>query len=161
MSFVIWLTGLPGAGKTTLANALKERLENMGYKVIVLDGNDIRSKLYPELGFSKEEREFHNKVVIYLAKFLSEELNYVVLVSVIAPIKEIRELARQKIKKYLEVYIKADLETLRNRKPEVYKDKTATFYEEGNPDLILDSNKELEDKIKEVFKKLKEKRWIS
>ena len=155
---VLWLTGLPGSGKTTLAKALKEVLEKeYGKKVVILDGNEIREKFYPELGFSKEEREFHNKIIIYLAKFLSEELNYFVIVSVIAPLRKIREFARQKIKNYIEIYLKADLDLLKKRKPEIYKDPTAVFYEEGNPDLILDAEKELDEKVKIIIEYLKSK----
>ncbi len=160
MGFVIWLTGLPGSGKTTLAKKLKEEFEKMGRKVVILDGNEIREKFYPELGFSKEEREFHNKIVIYLAKFLSEELDYIVIVSVIAPLRKVREFARQKIKNYFEVYLKADLKFLKKRKPEIYKNKTAAFYEEGNPDLILDAREELKNKIQRILEALREKKWI-
>ena len=67
--FVIWLTGPSGAGKTTLAKALAEKLQSMGYRVEVLDGDGIRSKLYPDLGFSKEEREMHNRVVTEMRSF--------------------------------------------------------------------------------------------
>ena len=57
MSFVIWLTGPSGAGKTTLAHALEKKLREMGLNVEVLDGDGIRSKLYPDLGFSEKERD--------------------------------------------------------------------------------------------------------
>jgi len=86
-----------------------------------------------------------------LAKFLSEELGYYVIVSVIAPIKRVRELAREKIKDYVEVYLKADLDLLKKRKPEIYRDKTATFYEEGNPDLILDAGNDIEKNVDKVI----------
>jgi adenylylsulfate kinase len=153
-----WFTGL---SKTTIAKKLKEILEKeYGKKSVILDGNEVREFLYPELGFSKEEREFHNKVVIYLSKYLSEKLGYYVIVSVIAPIRKVREFARNKIKKYLEVYLKADLEFLRQRKPEIYRDPTAAFYEEGNPDLILDAREELDKKVEKIIKELKERNWL-
>ena len=151
MGFVIWLTGLPGSGKSTIANILKEKLEKIYKKeVIILDGDKLRKEFYPDLGFSPEEREFHNKVVIYLSKFLSENLDYIVIVSVIAPIRKVREYARKIIRNYIEVYLKADMETLIRRKPEIYKNHTAKFYEEGNPDLIINTEEDLESNIRKI-----------
>ncbi|WP_456398053.1 adenylyl-sulfate kinase, partial [Palaeococcus sp. (in: euryarchaeotes)] len=60
--FTIWLTGPSGAGKTVLAHALKKKLKGMGYRVEILDGDTIRKTLYPDLGFSKEAREMHNRI---------------------------------------------------------------------------------------------------
>jgi len=91
---------------------------------------------------------------------LSEELDYFVIVSVIAPLRRVRELARNKIKNYLEVYLKADLELLKERKPHIYKDKTAAFYEEGNADLELDAREELGEKISKVLNVLRERNYL-
>lgn len=55
--FVLWLTGLSGAGKTTISLILERRLAGEGYRVQLLDGDEIRQGLSPELGYSKEERE--------------------------------------------------------------------------------------------------------
>ena len=57
--FVVWLTGLPASGKTTIARGLEAELRGRGLRVEVLDGDDVRRSLSPELGFSKGDRETH------------------------------------------------------------------------------------------------------
>ena len=68
--FVIWLTGLPGSGKTTIARMLEEMFKKKKIKIEVFDGDEVRKNLSPDLGFTKEEREQHNRRVIYLTKLL-------------------------------------------------------------------------------------------
>lgn len=99
--FTIWLTGPSGAGKTTLAVKLAKRLREIGYRVEILDGDTIRKTLYPELGFSKEAREMHNRVVIYMAKLLSRN-GVIAIVSLISPYKAVREYARKEIGNFIE-----------------------------------------------------------
>ncbi|RMF32107.1 MAG: adenylyl-sulfate kinase, partial [Candidatus Nitrosothermus koennekii] len=70
--FVIWLTGLPASGKTTIARNLKPKLEALGLKVELFDGDEVRKQLSPDLGFSKEDRELHARRVAYLAKILAK-----------------------------------------------------------------------------------------
>lgn len=67
---VIWLTGLPSSGKTTIALALASLLRNQGLPVEVLDGDEVRLSLSPDLGFSAGERRQHNRRVIYVSEFL-------------------------------------------------------------------------------------------
>lgn len=67
---VIWLTGLPSSGKTTIALALASLLRNQGLPVEVLDGDEVRLSLSPDLGFSAGERRQHNRRVIYVSQFL-------------------------------------------------------------------------------------------
>jgi adenylylsulfate kinase-like enzyme len=82
---IIWLTGNTGAGKTTLANALKEKL----YNYVVLDGDEMRDSISLGAGFSKEAREEHNLRVARLAKVLQQQ-GHNVIVSVIAPFQSTR-----------------------------------------------------------------------
>ena len=151
MSIVIWLTGPSGAGKTTIANALAEKLEKMECNVEVLDGDGIRSKLYPDLGFSKEEREMHNRIVIEMAKMLAKN-GIITIVSIISPFRETREYARREIESFVEVYLKCPLEVRIKRDPKgLYKKalkgeiEGLTGYNGGyeepeNPDIILETD---------------------
>ncbi len=168
MSFVIWLTGPSGAGKTTLANALEKRLREMGKNVEILDGDGIRSKLYPDLGFSEKEREMHNRVVAEIAKLLSSN-NVITVVSVIAPYRKWREYARKEIGKFIEVYLRCPLEVRIKRDPKGLYAKAlrgeikgltgydGVYEEPQNPELILDTDKmSVEEEVEAVLKKAKE-----
>jgi len=166
--FVIWLTGPSGAGKTTLANALAKRFEEMGYSVEVLDGDGIRSKLYPDLGFSKEEREMHNRVVVEMAKLLAKN-GVITIVSVIAPYREWREYARKEIEKFVEVYLRCPVEVRIQRDPKGLYAKAlrgeikgltgldGEYEEPENPELVLDTDKmSVEEEVEVVVEKVKE-----
>ncbi len=114
--FTIWLTGPSGAGKTTLAHALEKKLLEMGFKAEVLDGDIIRNTLYPDIGFSKEARTMHNKVVIHMAKLLSKN-GVIAIVSLISPYKEVRNYARSEIQNFMEVYVYSPLDVRIQRDP--------------------------------------------
>jgi adenylylsulfate kinase len=119
---VIWLTGLPGAGKTTIAKIVENELRRKGINVEVLDGDEVRKNLSPELGFSKQDRETHARRVVYVSKLLSRN-NIVTLVALISPYREFRQYARETIgKDFVEVWVRASSETCRKRDPKgLYK----------------------------------------
>lgn len=165
MSFVIWITGPSGAGKTTLVNALAERFRELGAGVEILDGDGIRSKLYPDLGFSREEREMHNRVVIQMANLLVKN-EVITLVSVIAPYKESRDSARSEIERFMEVYLNCPLDLRVQRDPKGLYAKAIRgeikgltgyngIYEEpDNPDLVLHTDKmSVEEQVDKVVEK--------
>lgn len=106
---VIWLTGLPSSGKTTIATALAERLRRQDLQVEVLDGDEVRRSLSADLGFSAEERKQHNRRVIYVSKLLIRH-GIIVIVPVISPYSETREFARRELDHFVEVYVKCPLE---------------------------------------------------
>jgi len=89
----VWLTGLPSAGKTTLARAVGVRLERAGRRVEVLDGDDLRGHLTSDLGFTREDRDTNVSRVGYVARLLARN-GVVVLVPVIAPYAEARDRVR-------------------------------------------------------------------
>ena len=102
MPFVLWMTGLPCSGKTTIA----KRLQELNPTFAVLDGDELREWLSPK-DFSRDARNEHNRRVAHLAKLLLKH-NVSVLVSLIRPFKENREDARKVIGdyKFIEAYIK-------------------------------------------------------
>lgn len=165
MTFVIWLTGPSGSGKTTLAGALKQKIKQMGYRVEVLDGDEIRKELYPDIGFSKEARKMHNRVVIHMAKLLSRN-DIIVIVSLISPFKSIREYARMELKNFIEVYLKCPLETRIRRDPKGLYAKAIKgeikgltgydgIYEEPEkPEVVINSDTmSVEEEVSQVLSK--------
>lgn len=114
--FVVWITGLPGSGKTTIANELRPMLEKRGLDVEVFDGDWVRKELSPDLGFSKEDRELHNKRVIHMSKLLVKH-GVAVIVCLISPYREVRRYARDQIGSFVEVWAKASLEACIKRDP--------------------------------------------
>jgi adenylylsulfate kinase len=119
---VVWLTGLPGSGKTTIARMVEGQLRNLGMPVEVLDGDEVRKNLSPELGFSKQDRETHARRVVYISKLLSRN-GIVTIVALVSPYRELRQHARDTIgKNFLEIWVKASEEICRKRDPKgLYK----------------------------------------
>lgn len=109
----VWLTGLPSAGKTTIAHALAKRLRGDGHRVEVLDGDEIREFLSAGLGFSREDRHTNVQRIGFVAELLASH-GVTVLVPVIAPYADSREAVRKRHQTegtgYLEVHVAAPVE---------------------------------------------------
>jgi adenylylsulfate kinase len=112
---VFWLTGLSGSGKTSLADLVQEYLSSKGYKVECLDGDKLRI-LFPNTGFSKDERNIHVRRAGELAAKLERE-GVVVVASLISPYRESRDYVRSICSEFAEVYVNASLETCEARDP--------------------------------------------
>ena len=112
MSFIIWMTGLPCSGKTTLAKKLSEHISNLA----ILDGDEMRELLSPNEDFSRNGIIGHNKKVANIAKLLLDH-NVPVCVSKISPFVENREDARKVLANYnfLEVYVKCSIDSCEKR----------------------------------------------
>jgi adenylylsulfate kinase len=112
---VYWLTGLPGSGKTALADKLSEYLKDKGLKVERLDGDALRT-MFPETGYSRDERDKHvRRAGEYAAKF--EREGAIVVASLISPYRESRAYVRSICKYFIEVYVNASLATCEKRDP--------------------------------------------
>ncbi len=109
----VWLTGLPSAGKTTIACALAERLRGAGHRTEVLDGDEIREFLSAGLGFSREDRHTNVQRIGFVAELLASN-GVKVLVPVIAPYADSREAVRKRHEQngtaYLEVHVATPVE---------------------------------------------------
>jgi len=166
---VIWLTGIPASGKTTLAEGLKNYYEKQGTPVEILDGDEIRKSLSKDLGFSPEERKEHNRRVIFVAKILARN-GVVTLVPLISPYRETRNYARKEIPNFVEVWVKTSVEECKKRDPKgLYKKAQAgeiknltglqaPYEEPQNAELVLETEKhtveESIDMISSTVKKL-------
>jgi len=148
----IWLTGIPGSGKTTISILLKDYLQKQNIPVIILDGDEIRKTISKDLGFSPQDRKEHNRRVIEIAKLLVKN-NFTTIIPLISPYRETRELARKEIPNFFEVYVKASLDTCIKRDPKgLYKKAQAgeiqnmtglqsPYEEPQNPAVTLDTEK--------------------
>lgn len=111
---VVWFTGFSGAGKSTIAEALTEKLRFEGYQLEVLDGDEIRENLTKDLGFSKEDRDTNIRRIGFVAKLLARN-GVIVLVPVISPYRAIREEMRANIDDFLEVFVNAPISVCEER----------------------------------------------
>jgi adenylylsulfate kinase len=105
----IWLTGLPSAGKSTIARRLSVIIEARGHRVIVLDGDEVRERLNKGLGFSKEDRDENVRRIAYVARLLTEA-GAVAIVAAISPYREARDAARDEIGRFVEIFVHCPLE---------------------------------------------------
>jgi adenylyl-sulfate kinase len=112
--FVLWFTGLSGAGKTTIAVALEPKLRERGIRTERLDGDIVRTQLTRDLGFSKEDRDKNIERVTFVAKLLSRN-NVGVLASFISPYAATRDYVRGETTNFIEVFVDAPLEVCAER----------------------------------------------
>ena len=148
---VLWFTGLSGAGKSTLAMALERRLFDEGYQVYVLDGDNVRSGLNANLGFSPEDRAENIRRVGEVAALLADA-GMIVISAFISPYRADRERAREAAGDgFHEIFIKADVATCESRDPKgLYKRArageiaeftgvSAPYEEPADPELVVDT----------------------
>lgn len=147
-----WLTGLPAAGKSTLAEALKFRMMDYRLPICILDGDVIRQGLSADLGFSIEGRTEQIRRTAEVAKLLNDQGIWVA-VALVSPIKAAREMARSVIgtTRFIEVYVSTSLEVCSARDPKGLYAKArinpnfgltgaqTTFEPPAMPALVLDT----------------------
>jgi adenylylsulfate kinase len=107
-SFVVWISGIPRSGKTTLGNMIYEELKKENLKIQRLDSHDVRP-LFPETGFSKEEVENHIKRVGHLVSML-EKNGVITIASFVSPYRESRAFIRENCNNYVDVYLNTTIE---------------------------------------------------
>ena len=112
--FCLWLTGLPSAGKTTIAKELIPRLRARGRAVELLDGDEVRMGLSADLGFDRKSRETHAHRVTFVAKLLAR-CGAIPIVALISPYRTSRAKARSEIGKFVEVYVNTPIEVCQKR----------------------------------------------
>jgi bifunctional enzyme CysN/CysC len=114
----LWLTGLPGAGKTTLASALDQQLRELGRQACVLDGDDLRTGLCRDLGFSEADRIENIRRVAEVAK-LMVDAGLTVMVALVSPFQAQRQMARSLFSDgdFIEVFVDTPIEVCERRDP--------------------------------------------
>lgn len=111
--FVLWFTGLSGSGKSTIADRVYTYLQKNGYRVARLDGDTVRS-IFPNTGFTRDERNDHIKRIGYLASTL-EKNGIIVISSFVSPYAESRDFVRSMCEHFIEIFIATSLEECEHR----------------------------------------------
>lgn len=169
----VWFTGFSGAGKSTIAEALTEKLKSHGYQLEVLDGDEIRENLTKDLGFSKEDRDTNIRRIGFVAKLLTRN-GVIVLVPVISPYRSIREEMRANISEFVEVFVNAPLSVCEERDVKgLYKKVRAgqikqftgiddPYEPPSNPEVECRTDiEELDESVAKIYSKLEELGYIS
>ncbi|MEH7732314.1 MULTISPECIES: adenylyl-sulfate kinase [Bacillus] len=151
-SGIIWLTGLSGSGKSTIANAAARELFEQGYQVTVLDGDNVRHGLNKDLGFSDDDRKENIRRIGEVAKLFVEQ-GTIVITAFISPFQDDRRIVRQLVEagEFHEVFVKCDLNVCEERDPKgLYKKARngeipfftgidSPYEEPAAPELVLDT----------------------
>lgn len=112
--FVLWLTGLSGAGKSTIARRVEAELTALGHRPQVLDGDEVRTNLSKGLGFSKEDRDTNIRRIGYVARLLADH-GAAVIVAAISPYREVRDEVRAATPAFAEVFVRCSIDELARR----------------------------------------------
>lgn len=111
---VLWLTGLSGAGKTTISKGVERELRVRNCPVEVLDGDVLRTCLSKDLGFSKEDRDTNVRRIGFVANLLSRN-GVVAIVAAVSPYRAVRDEIRMMTENFVEVYVNAPLKVCEDR----------------------------------------------
>ena len=168
---VIWLTGLPGSGKTTIANKVASILREKRYRVEVIDGDWARKTISLGAGYTREERKIHLHRIAWVARLLARN-GVIVICSFVSPYRDVRKMIREIISEeapFIEVYVKCPLEECIRRDPKgLYKKALrgeikhftgiSDPYEEPlNPEITVDTvNNSVEENASTIINYLSE-----
>jgi adenylyl-sulfate kinase len=151
--FTVWFTGLPSAGKTTLAQLLADELTKRGHEVEVLDGDALRRQLSRGLGFTKQDRDENIRRVGFVCRLLTRH-GTVAIAAAISPYRAVRDEVRAGIGNFVEVYVQTSLQTCIQRDVKgLYKKALAgeikgftgvddPYEPPANPELTIETERE-------------------
>jgi adenylylsulfate kinase len=171
--FTLWLTGMSGAGKSTISDQLMSRFREASAKVELLDGDVVRTNLSQGLGFSREDRDTNIRRIGFVADLLSRN-GVIVVVAAISPYRATRDEVRARVGNFLEVFVDCPVEVLAQRDVKgLYKKalagEVANFtgisdpYEAPlSPDVTVRSDREtLDESVGKVWNELERRGWIT
>jgi len=170
--FTVWFTGLPSAGKSTLAALLADELQKRGHKVELLDGDAARQRLSQRLGFSKEDRDENIRRIGFVCGLLTKH-GIVALVAAISPYRQTRDEVRAGVDNFVEVYVKASLQAcIRRDVKGLYKKALAgeikgftglddPYEVPLNPELTIETESETpKESLLRIVRKLEEMGYL-
>jgi adenylylsulfate kinase len=164
-SGLLWFTGLPAAGKSTIAHELEKRLLSRNIRAYVLDGDNVRQGINADLGFSRQDRKENIRRTVEISKLLIDA-GLIVLASFVSPYQDHRDYVRSCFSNgnFYEVYMKCSLKECERRDPkgmykkarmgiiEDYTGISSPYEEPESPDLIIDTEEtEIEDAIQTLL----------
>lgn len=167
-SLLIFFTGLSGSGKSTLANGLEQRLFREGYKTYVLDGDNVRTGINKNLGFSPEDRSENIRRIGELSKLFVDS-GTIVLAAFVAPYAADREAIRELVgvENYLEIFVNTSLEVCEKRDVKGLYAKarkgeitnmtgvSAPYEVPVNPDVEVTHELGIEDSVEYIYGRIK------
>lgn len=162
---VIWLTGLSGSGKSTIANALEKRLFALGMHAYVLDGDNLRLGLNKDLGFTKEDRAENVRRVAEVAKLLVDA-GIIVITALVSPFEQDRAQAKSifEVGEFREIFVNTPVEICIERDPKGLYKKAAKgeipnftgvgqdYEAPKNPDITVDGTASVDDSVSAILK---------
>ncbi len=172
---VLWMTGLSGCGKSTIATQLQAKLFEMKKQVYILDGDNIRHGLNGDLGFSPEDREENIRRIGEVAHLFADA-GFIAITSFISPYEKDREKARKLTPEgdFIEVYVKAPLEVCEERDPKGLYEKarkgiipeftgiSAPYEEPKKPEILIETDKlNVLESVKKIIRYLKDKKILN
>ena len=170
--FVVWLTGLSGAGKTTISERLAPVLRDRGLKVELLDGDIVRQNLSKGLGFSKEDRDTNIRRIGFVAHLLQRN-GVAVVVAAISPYREVRDEVRAQIGDFVEVFVRCSLPELTRRDVKGLYEKALRgeipnftgvsdpYEEPERPEVLVDTERESpEESVGRILATLEQRGYL-
>ena len=165
---VVWFTGLPSAGKTTLSRVVARELRSRGLKVEVLDGDKVRETLNKGLGFTRDDRDTNIRRIGYVAQLLARNGVWV-LVAVISPYRAVRDEVRTQVRSqgadFIEVYVRCQVEIAEARDVKglyrrarlgelpMFTGVSDPYEEPSSPEIVVDTGRQSpEECVKRILK---------
>lgn len=168
MAFVLWFTGVPASGKSTIAREVERMLRERGIPIENLDADEIRKNLSPDLGYTEKDRDINTKRLAFLAALL-EKHGVSAMVAAVSSLQRFRDRAREMSRNFVEIYVMCPVEVCMERDPKGLYARAKRgevndiaglhqpYEASPNPEVICESHKEsVEECAVKVILKLEE-----